>query len=98
MMFPISRVVLPFIEISDYWSREIRPPASSGELLDLLIRAWWRGEVFGDARPRLEILKKMFAKRSELSGIVFILDDEVDQPTWTELPDGSIDVDIRPRV
>jgi len=100
-MFPISKVDLSFLEIADYWSREIQPPASKWELLDLLIRAWWRGEILGDAPPRLEFLKKMFAKRSgkdELSGIVFNLEGEVGEPTETELPDGCVDVDIRPRV
>jgi hypothetical protein len=100
-MFPISEVDLSFLEISDYWSREIQPPASRWELLDLLIRAWWGGELFGDAPPRLEFLKKMFAKRSdknELSGIVFTLGEEVGEPTVEWLPDGSADVDICPRV
>jgi hypothetical protein len=104
-MFPITKVDLSFLEISDYWSREIQPPASRWELLDLLIRAWWGGELFGDARPRLEILKIMFAKRSELSGLVFTLGDEVGEATveWppngsADVPDGSADVDICPRV
>jgi hypothetical protein len=100
-MFPISKVDLSFLEIADYWSREIQPPASKSELLDLLIRAWWRGEIFGYAPPRLEFLKKMFAKRSgkdELSGIVFNLEGQIGEPTETELADGCVDVDIRPRV
>jgi hypothetical protein len=62
-MFPIFKADLPLSHISDYWSRDIKPPASSSELLDLLIRAWWRGELFlGDAHSRFEFLKKMFAR------------------------------------
>jgi hypothetical protein len=100
-MFPISKVDLSFLEIADYWSREMQPPESKWKLLDILICAWWRGEIIGDAPPRLEFLKKMFAKRSgkdELSGIVFKLEGEVGEPTEIKLPDGSLDVDIRPRI
>jgi hypothetical protein len=40
-MFPIAKPALSLREISDYWSREIWPPASSEELLSTLESAWW---------------------------------------------------------
>ena len=46
-MFPIAKPALSFGEISDYWSREISPPASSNELLNILVSAWWLGELRG---------------------------------------------------
>jgi hypothetical protein len=65
-----------------------------------MVRAWWLGEFVGSAPPRLEFLKKMFAKRNdhnELNEIVFVIEGEVQQPTTKELSDG-ITVDIRPRI
>jgi len=43
-MFPIAKPVLPIQGIADYWSREIDPPASKNELIDILVA--WR-ESFG---------------------------------------------------
>jgi hypothetical protein len=60
-MFPIAKFALSFRAISDYWSRKISPPASSNELLDILVSAWWLGELRGDSvKSRLELLKIMF--------------------------------------
>jgi hypothetical protein len=95
-MFPIAKNKLSFREISDYWSREIQSPASQFELLGLLEKAWWLGEVRGDsARSRLQLLQAMFTSmhdRNDL-GIVFVLGE--DPPKATELPDG---VDVRRRI
>jgi hypothetical protein len=47
-MFPISADRdLSYVEIADYWSREIHPRASRREIRDELAKAWWRGELSG---------------------------------------------------
>jgi hypothetical protein len=94
-IFPITKSKLPLHEISDYWSREIQPPASQNELYAFLERAWWLGEIHGGV-ARLEILKRMFKSmrhRDDL-GIVFVVDGDPAPPD-EELPDGGVRVDIR---
>jgi hypothetical protein len=99
-MFPIAKSVLSFGEISDYWSREISPPASSKELFQILEAAWWLGELLGDSVPSpLEMLKKMFTSmrhRAEL-GIVFVVGNSTG-PHPIQSPDGSMTVDTRPQI
>jgi hypothetical protein len=98
-VFPVAKSTLSFREIADYWSREIRPSASYNDLLNLLMSAWWSGELRGDSlHSRLELLKIMFTSmhRDNLE-IIFIVGDDVRSPP-VELPDGSCDVDIRPEI
>jgi len=98
-MFPVAKSTLSFGEIADYWSREIRPPASSNELLSILVSAWWLGELRGDSvHSRLELLKIMFTSkyRDDLR-IVFIVGDDA-RPPQVELPDGSCQIDVRPEI
>jgi hypothetical protein len=98
-MFPIATAALSFREISDYWSRVISPPASSNELLNILVSAWWLGELRGDSvNSRLELLKIMFTSmyRDDL-GIIFIVGDDAGPPE-IELPDGFSIVDVRPQI
>jgi hypothetical protein len=57
-MLPISEDTLSFSRIAKYWSWEIKPPES--EILEWLIRAWWRGELLVDSPSRLDVLKGMF--------------------------------------
>jgi hypothetical protein len=66
----------------------------------LLERAWWLGEIHGDERfDRLQLLKHMFKKtRSDDPGIVFIVCGETTPPEEKALPDGGVEVDLRPRV
>jgi hypothetical protein len=96
-MFPIAKDRLSFREISNYWSREINPPASSKELSHILEAAWWLGELRGDSvHSPLQLLKKMFTSmrdRDDL-GIVFVLGNSAG-PFPIELPDGSVTVDLR---
>jgi len=98
-MFPIGKYKLSLHEISDYWSREIQPPASGNELYRLLESAWWVGEIRGDsAISRLQLLKKMFTAMRERDdlGIVFIVRQDAGPPPVEKLlPDGSLLVDIR---
>jgi hypothetical protein len=97
-MFPIAKAALSFLDISDYWSREIRPPASKDELLDTLVSAWWLGELRGDsAHSRLEYLKSMFTSMYRDDRIIFLVGDDACPPTF-ELPDGSLRIDLRPTI
>jgi hypothetical protein len=94
-MFPITKAALSFGEIADYWSREIRPPASSTELLSLLVAAWWLGELRGNSRhSRLQLLKLMFRStyKDDL-GFVFVVGD-AEGPPDVELPNGSLKVHL----
>jgi len=98
-MFPIAKPTLSFQETADYWSREIWPPASSHELLSILVSAWWLGELRGDSvHSRLQLLKMMFtSKYRDDLGIMFIVGDDADPPP-VDLPDGSLEIDVRPQI
>jgi hypothetical protein len=70
-------------------------------LYDILERAWWRGEIHGDEKfDRLQLLKAMFktTRRSDHPGIVFIVCGETAPPEEKALPDGGVEVDLRPRI
>ncbi len=98
-MYPIARAALSFLDISEYWSREIYPPASSHELLNTLVSAWWLGELRGDSKHSpLQLLKIMYTSmfRDDL-GIVFIVGDGAG-PLPVELPDGSLKLNLRPQI
>jgi hypothetical protein len=98
-MLRIAKATLSFSEISDYWSREISPPASSNELLDTLVSAWWLGELRADfVHSRLEYLKKMFtSKYRDDRRMVFIVGDDARLPA-VALPGVPVKVDLRPTV
>jgi hypothetical protein len=97
-MFPISDDTLPLRDIADFWSREIRPPATFNELLRCLESAWWRGEFIGEgALSRLKLLQHLFQSQFDL-GIVFVVGDESEAPEAKQLPDGAVEIDIRPRI
>jgi hypothetical protein len=100
-MFPRSEEKLSFLKIAEYWSREIRPPASRDELLASLEAAWWRGELVGESpRTRLQLLKIMFSSRESPSyqGIVFVAPNDPGRPVIAELEDGEVGVDVSPRI
>src|SRR6516165_8963446 len=99
-MFPIAKPTLSFQETADYWSREIWPPASSHELLSILVSAWWLGELRGDSvHSRLQLLKLMFtSKYRDDLGIVFIVGNDAGPPQ-VDLPDDEPrDIDLRPQI
>jgi hypothetical protein len=97
-MFPISDDTLTFSEIADYWSREIKPKASVFELLRVLEKAWWNGEIVGEtALSRLKLLRHLFQSSHDF-GIVFVLGDEPGPSEIKEPTDGNVDFDLRPRV
>src|SRR5262245_58544407 len=76
-MFPRHEPALSVGKISDFWSRKIDPPASSDELLSILVGAWWLGELRGNARhSRLQLLRMMFTSQyKDDLGIVFVVGD-----------------------
>jgi hypothetical protein len=97
-MFPILHDTLSFSDIAEFWSREIEPSASIVELLGLLEGAWWRGEIVGEgALSRLKLIQYLF-KSSNDFGIVFVVGDEPGPPETTVLPDGAVEIDLRPRI
>lgn len=98
-MLRIAKAALSFLEISDYWSREISPPASSNEVLDTLVSAWWLEELRGDfVHSRLEYLKTMFtSKHRDDRRMVFIVGDDAGLPA-VELPGRFLKVDLRPTI
>ena len=99
-MFPIADDALSFRYISDYWSREINPPASWEELFHVLEAAWWLGKLRGDfVQTPLQLLKNMFPSmchRDDL-GIIFLVRNSAGPPP-IELHDGSVTLDIRPEI
>jgi hypothetical protein len=97
-MFPIADETLSFSEIADYWSREIRPPASDLELLRVLESAWWRGEIVGEtALTRLKLIRFLFGHAPDLD-LIFMIGDEPGPPEIEDTADGSVEVDLRPRL
>jgi hypothetical protein len=100
-MFPISENRLSIREITDYWSREIKPRASPNELLANLERAFWLGKIKAETPiTRLELLKRMFerTRRCGSFGLVFVTQEDGGPPRSIELADGSVKFDMRPRV
>jgi hypothetical protein len=87
-MFPIGKSKLSLREIANYWAREIQPPASWSELLELLDAAWWLGEIRGDSvKSCLDLLKHMFKAMHDRddAGVVFFV-EEAPNPKWSNCP------------
>jgi hypothetical protein len=97
-MFPIPfGRKLSFIEIGKYWSREIRPSASSQELRIALSKAWWRGELLAANGPnRLDLLRALYSTCADF--LAFIIPDETEPPQTKLLDDGLVEVIRRVRV
>ncbi len=96
-MFPApDKTDLSIRDIADYWSRETH--ATELELRDVIVRAWWGGNLQNPAgTPRLEALKILFEERRE-DWITFVLDSVDSPPVETERDDGGVEVDLRLRV
>jgi hypothetical protein len=93
-MFPIRESSLQFFKIADYWSREIVPKASPEELQNVIEVAWWRGDIVGTkSQGRLALLRGLIR-----TNIIFPLGNRFTPPEVEELEDGTVCVDIRPRV
>ena len=89
-MFPIpSGRELSFIEIANYWSREIR--ASPQELRMEMSKAWWRGELTaakGPSRPKLLQAVRLHCA----DNIAVAVPGVTDPPSSRLLDDGSVEV------
>jgi hypothetical protein len=92
-MLPIYKEDKLSVEIiTDCWSREIQPPRSWEELLDFLEGAFWRGELKAEPFTRLALLKSIFrsARAGDLTGLVFVTQENTTPPQGVELPDGGL--------
>jgi hypothetical protein len=96
-MFPIpSGQTLSFIDIADYWSREINPSASPHELRDTISKAWWRGELVAANGPsRVNLVRALYSKCAD--SIAFAIPGVPDPPCSRLLDDGGVEVYLLPR-
>jgi hypothetical protein len=81
-MFPIpSERKLSVVQVAEYWSREITPPASAQELRDTIGKAWWRGELAAtNGSSRLGVLRGYYSRSVKF--IVFVIPDVEELPQW----------------
>src|SRR5690348_6276848 len=92
-MFPISsKRELSFEEIAAYWSREITPRTSFDEVLNLLSKAWWRGDLVGSGPNRTDLLRTLYELHCDR--IVFAVQGVTETPQTRELPDGGVEVSL----
>jgi len=89
-MYPIpAKQKLTLLDIADHWSREIEPPMGPSEVLDGLIKAWWRGELTaanGPSRP--EMLRALYKNYQDR---IKFVPPGLDEPVSTKtLPDGDV--------
>src|SRR5947209_3180516 len=98
-MFPVSSDrILAIRDIAEYWSREIRPPASPRELREEMMKAWWLGELTSAAGPeRVEVLRSLQTSAVQ-DWMLFVTADDNRHPIAEPLPDGGAIIDVRLRV
>jgi hypothetical protein len=98
-MFPIScDRALSIQRIAEYWSREIRPPASPRELREEIIKAWWRRELVVPGGPEpIDVLRSLH-KTVDRNKVLFIAPTDVAPPVSVAHEDGSVTVDVRIRI
>ena len=90
-MFPISsKQPLSLTEIASYWRREIKPAASFDEVLTVLSKAWWRGDLTTSGAGRVDLLRTLYQLYSDC--IAFAVAGHSDRPQTRELADGSVEV------
>jgi hypothetical protein len=98
-MFLISKPELSFAEISEYWAPELT--WSRDMVQALLESAWWLGEfsVSSSITP-IEFLKRLFKRmrNCDFPALVFVTPESAPPPETSELPEGHLAVDLRPRV
>jgi hypothetical protein len=90
-MFPIpSERKLSLVQIADYWSGEISPPASAQELRDTISKAWWSGELIAENSPkRLSVLRHYYSRSAKF--IAFIIPNTEEPPQWVADDDGVME-------
>jgi hypothetical protein len=90
-MFPIpSKQLLSLSEVASYWRREIKPTASFDEVFNLLVRAWWRGDLAAEGVKRTDLVRTLYQLHSDR--IAFTVPGDTEPPQTRELPDGSGEV------
>jgi hypothetical protein len=94
-MFPIpSDRKLSVVEISRHWSREIQPPASAQELREVIIKAWWCGELTAaNSSSRLSVLRGYYLRSAPF--VAFAIPDAEEPAQWDTVGEGVIDF-VRP--
>jgi hypothetical protein len=92
VLYPIPAEQKLFLyEIADHWSREIKPRRERWEVLDGLVKAWWRGELKaanGPSRP--EMLRLLYENYQDQ--IAFVVPGFEEPTKWEVLPDGGVEV------
>jgi hypothetical protein len=99
MFITVSDPELSFADISDYCAAEIHLPQH--KIQALLEGAFWLGEISGEPTlTRLELLKRLFKwmRNCDAPSIVFIAPEDTPPNETTELDDGSLIMDLRPKV
>jgi hypothetical protein len=91
-MFPIpADEKLSLFDIADYWAKEVTPRCTPIELLILLAKAWWRGDLLADNGPtRVKVLRALYTSFPDR--IAFYVAGAAENPGVRELPDGSAEI------
>jgi hypothetical protein len=90
-MFPIpANQPLTFAKVADFWSRDVTPRASRNELLNELVKAWWRGDLVASGAKRSDVLRAIYNFRPDL--VSFAFPEAPDPKQENELPNGSIEM------
>jgi len=89
-MYPIpAEQNLSLLDIAKHWSREITPRVEPLEVLDGLIKAWWRGELKPANGPsRADMLRVLYKNHQDQ--IAFVAPGLDEPPSTKELPDGGV--------
>jgi hypothetical protein len=101
-MYPLADDRLPLDRVAETWSRCIEPAASQAELQAELLRAAWRGElclyyVGQKAIPRRVFIDQL-VRDADHAKILIAHSAETLPPEQEEHADGSVTVDLRPRL
>ncbi len=91
-MYPISaKQKLTLLDIAVHWSREIEPRIEPSEVLDGLVKAWWRGELTATNGPsRHETLRALY--KSYQDRIAFTAPGLKEPVSSKTLPKGGVAV------
>jgi hypothetical protein len=89
-MYPIpAEQNLSLTDIANHWSREITPRVEPREVLDGLIKAWWRGELKAASPPsRADMLRALY--KTYQDRIAFVAPGLDEPPSAKELPDEDV--------
>lgn len=104
-MYPLTDRTLRLPALAGHWARDLPQRPAPDQVLDLLLRAFWRGDLDArlpdaegpdpDARRRL---LEACARFPDHPGLLFVGAPGEAPPAVVRLPDGSAEVDMRVRV